>query len=258
MSEFSGECAAMSASPAFQRLKFESLRMAAGGIVHEFNNHLAAIDGNNNILLGQLDENSTLGMHARLLQDATDLALILTQRLTIYASRVDPQFISFDLQTFLESSLSTLQKLAPPHQLTIEFESAPPQVSADANLLRTSLECLVSNAHESMIDKEGAVTITAGSSLSHGSIDFFFDFPPPENPFFFVEVSDSGCGMLPSVLSRIFDPFFSTKIRGHGMGLPCVFGVTRLHSGNISVQTEPDQGTTVTMVLPLEPKNDFV
>jgi two-component system cell cycle sensor histidine kinase/response regulator CckA len=256
MSDFCDESASLSASPIFQRLKFESMRMAAGGVVHEFNNHLAAIDGNNNILLGQLDDNSNLGTHARLLQEATDLALSLTRRLSIYTSRLDPQFISFDLETFLASSLPALQKLAPPHQLTIETESSCPNVSADANLLRMSLDCLVSNAHESMTDNEGTVSVTAGFSRSRGSTDFFFDFPPPVDPFFFVEVRDSGCGMVPSVRSRIFDPFFSTKIRGHGMGLPCVLGVVRMHGGNISVKTAPDQGTTITLVLPLNPSGE--
>ena len=240
MSDSAVEAASLSKSPAFQRLKYESIRDATGGVVHDFNNHLAAIQGNNKLLLQQLDAESTLTANAQRIQDATDLALDLIERLSIYTGHMGTHITTFELGEFLVSSHAALQEsTSPPNAVTHNVDASCPQIAADAKLLRVVLECLVSNARESLIGTEGTIAVSAGISRPGESAYFYFDFSPPQTPSVFVEVRDSGCGMSPSVQDRIFDPFFSTKIRGHDMGLPYTLVLHDFTAGTSALTPHP-------------------
>jgi len=136
-------------------------------------------------------------------------------------------------------------------RLTVDIGDDVPQVEVDVEQLRQALLALVANAGEAIFEPVGEVLIgvtrvdAAGSGCGR---------PLPEplrGPAVCVEVADTGCGMDEATLARIFDPFFTTKTAGRGLGLPGLLGIMRAHGGAIAVESEPNRGTRVRLLLPL-------
>jgi len=125
---------------------------------------------------------------------------------------------------------------------------------------------LVMNASESYGDSPGTVRIRLGAGLFDdgfvsGTVSASWrstDSPPPAGDYAYIEVSDDGCGMPADHLARIFDPFFSTKFTGRGLGLAVLLGIVRTHSGMISVASAPGVGSTFRVLFPATLPEDAV
>lgn len=234
--------------------KFESMETMAAGIAHDFNNHAAAILGNNTLLtrLSALDTRSRECM-ARI-DAAANQALQLAEQLATYAGRIicDPRPLT------LRSLLASLQRACPPEQ-TVKLQIDPlpsplPPLTADAALLERALRNLVTNAVEAMVEHVGAVYLSAGPYLASPEDAHHAFFPLDATPGWVeLAVRDEGPGIAPAILHRVCDPFFSTKIRGRGMGLPEVIGIARLHGGNVLLHSARGSGTQVRLLLPPQP-----
>jgi CheY-like chemotaxis protein len=136
-----------------------------------------------------------------------------------------------------------------------------PLVMADATQIQQIVMNLVINASEAIGAKPGLITLTTG--LTHPDTTTFSGCPyAPEKlatTYVYLEVRDNGAGMSTEVRARIFEPFFSTKFAGRGLGLAAALGIVRSHTGALRVESRPGEGSTFTLFLPVsetQPKEE--
>ncbi len=231
--------------------KMESLGTLAAGIAHDFNNILA-------IIQNTVELNWELPGHGELealgtIRQATDKGAALTRELMTYAGntrtafkRQDPNAMILELKTLMGGVVA--------QNVILDFRLAPglPPVDADPHQFWKVLINLLKNASEAFEGAGGRITISTGllTLTQQSAADFFSSRPLPlENGVLF-QVEDSGPGIPPEVITRLFEPFVSTKAVGRGLGLATVFGIVDVHSGGIAITSEPDQGTCFRIWLP--------
>jgi two-component system, cell cycle sensor histidine kinase and response regulator CckA len=140
-------------------------------------------------------------------------------------------------------------------KVEIRFECSKelPLIEGDVAQVHQVLMNLIVNASEAIGDKSGTITVRTG--MLHATKNYFQRVYTaddlPEGDYVFLEVSDSGSGMDADIRGRIFDPFFSTKFTGRGLGLAAVLGIVRSHGGAITVYSEPGQGSTFKVLFPI-------
>lgn len=234
--------------------RLESLGVLAGGIAHDFNNLLTVILGNTSLL--RLDPRAHAEMLARLdkITVASNRAADLCRQLLAYAGkgaftleRLRVNDVVRDTTHLLELSLN--------RNATLEFslaESLPP-VEADPSQLQQIVMNLVMNASEAIGDAAGQIRIsTAAVQLLRGELADALPSPDvPAGPYVRLEIGDTGCGMAPEVLAHIFDPFYTTKFTGRGLGLAAVLGIVRSHRGALTVRSSPGRGSVFRVYLPV-------
>ncbi|MEK7270403.1 MAG: ATP-binding protein [Planctomycetota bacterium] len=134
----------------------------------------------------------------------------------------------------------------------MSLEPGLPGVPADPDQIRQAVRNLLQNAAESFGNAEGTVTVSTGAgTFDAGALQSpWLQSVPAAGRYAWIEVADTGPGMDAPTLGRIFDPFFSTKFVGRGLGLPVVLGVVRAHAGSIRVQSEPGRGTSIRIFFP--------
>jgi signal transduction histidine kinase len=224
-----------------QAAKMEALGVMAGGIAHDFNNLLGVILGNAELMRDDLTGVEVQSMLADVIGAARS-ATGLCQQLLAYAGRGAIAIETVDVNTVIRELLQlvhvTLSKKASlRHDL-----GAGMCVTADASQLRQVLLNLVTNAAEAIGNQQGEVVVLTRSATSVTA----------EVPHNLVEivVSDNGCGMHPETQQRIFDPFFSTKAEGRGLGLAAVKGIVDAHGWDLSVRSTPGSGSVFTLRMP--------
>jgi len=221
----------------------------AGGIAHEFNNALMGIMGNVELLRLSITEDHELSKNIEPIELASQRMSNLTNQLLAYAEggRYNPRSVS--LRMLMEEALPLVkQDMGPSITLETEFPDDIPNVTADPNQVQMVLSAVLNNAFEA-IDGEGVVNLTIRS----GEIDDVFvktDLELGPGHYACIGIEDNGKGMDEETRNRIFDPFFSTKFQGRGLGMAAVFGIINNHGGMISIDSEPDVGTIVRIYLP--------
>lgn len=234
-----------------QRQKLESLGELAGGIAHDFNNLLTVIIASASMLSeGETDEARRDDI--TLITDAAERAAQLTRRLLALGQRQPLQLTPSDPTSILASVVSMLRRVIPA-DITVELVNGPamPAVLVEASQIEQVITNLCLNARDAM-PLGGRLTIESQTTtLSSGFVE--------ANPwakagqYVLVTVSDTGEGMSPSVLERIFEPFYSTKSagRGTGLGLAVCRGITEQHGGFIHAYSEVGLGSTFKVYLPV-------
>ncbi len=242
-----------------QAQKFESLGMLAGGVAHDFNNLLCGILGNVDLAALDLGEGHPAQQSLEEIRAAAHQATELCRQMLAYAGRerlvaqqVDLSQLVARMEQLLGVSVSRKAKLR------ADLRKVLPPVMADASQLRQVLLNLVLNASEALPEESGVVVVRTGTEdccrdyLQSTYIQD--DLPPGE--YVFVEVSDNGAGMDAETQARLFDPFFSTKFLGRGLGLAAVVGIVRAHRGTIKVYSEVGRGSTFKVLLPALPSSE--
>jgi len=234
--------------------KLDAMTLMASGIAHDFNNHAAAILGNNTLVARASGIDKRARECIGRIETAANLALHLSEQLAVYSGRVDMNPEPVALTVLLESLAQRLAVDLPEnHRLALDCDPGDLTIRADPTLLARALANLALNASEAMVDREGVIAISAlPYTPAPTDADLAFFPPTPTPDWVELRVVDQGHGIAPAILPRLFDPFFSSKIRGRGMGLPEVIGILRMHGGNLVVQSQPDLGTTVKLLLPRE------
>jgi PAS domain S-box-containing protein len=235
--------------------KLESLGVLAGGIAHDFNNLLSVVLGNAS--LARLEAAETPANAARLdsIITAANRAADLCRQLLAYAGKASFSLTRLNLNELITETTRLLE-LSISKQARLEFALTPvlPPIEADASQLRQIIMNLVINASEA-IGEQNAGTIRLVTTVVTlplpGSPASGPDASLPPGNYVCVEISDTGCGMPPEVLSRIFDPFFSTKFTGRGLGLAAVLGIVRTHGGALRVFSTAGKGSTFRIYLPV-------
>jgi len=161
------------------------------------------------------------------------------------AGRVDLNKIVRQTEGFLESLVMTAT-------LRLELDPSPVEIQADASQIERVLRSLIVNASEAIGEGGGTITILTHRLLAGRAALAEAHFPADiaEGDYAVLEVVDTGPGMDEATRARIFDPFFSTKFTGRGLGLAAVLGIVRGHGGAIRVESEPGRGSTFTVLLP--------
>jgi PAS domain S-box-containing protein len=238
--------------------KLESLGVLAGGIAHDFNNLLHVVLGNADIALSRLPARSPAREPLEEVVRATLRAADLTRQMLAYSGKGAFVVRHLDLSNEVRD-MATLLRTAISKQASLVWELASdlPTVKADATQIRQIVMNLITNASDALHDTVGTIRLRTGVIDPEELNDAPFDSPvgDEESPsaataLVFLEVSDTGAGMTPDTLRRIFDPFFSTKFAGRGLGLAAVMGIVRSHQGLIRIRTAPGQGTSFRVLFP--------
>jgi PAS domain S-box-containing protein len=239
--------------------KLESIGVLAGGIAHDFNNLLHVILGNADIALSRLPGHSPAREPLEEMVRATIRAADLTRQMLAYSGKGAFVVRHLDLSNEVRD-MATLLRTAMSKQASLVWELASelPPVNADATQIRQILMNLITNASDALGNTEGTITLRTGVVAPEELADPRLGIsvleedwgPRAPGPYVYLEVSDTGEGMTPDTLHRIFDPFFSTKFAGRGLGLAAVMGIVRSHEGLIRIRTEPDKGTSFRLLFP--------
>lgn len=240
----------------FQAQKLESLGVLAGGIAHDLNNMLTPVIGYAEVASKSLPEGSPLLPMLGAVVESARRAADLVQQILAYAGKGRFVIQSVDLSRLVQEMQLLLSSAVRINtELVYDLAPALPPVNADATQLRQVVMNLVTNASEAIDAIGGTVSVRTGLILAdqqklHAS--------SPESDWargaaVFLEVEDSGCGMTADLIEKIFDPFFSTKFTGRGLGLAVVHGIARGHDGAVQVRSEPGRGSTFRLLLPCSP-----
>jgi len=233
--------------------RLESLGVLAGGVAHDFNNLLLSVLGNASVAASKLPADSPACESLRRIEAAARRGSDLTRQMLAYAGKEPVSLQPVDVNTVVEETMDLLQVSIPAWVLIRqELGRDLPEVAGDPSQMRQVLMNLLINAAEAIGDADGVITVrTAAVQLDETDLQQMHrGSEVSAGPHVCLEVTDSGAGMNPATVSKIFDPFFSTKFTGRGLGLATVLGVVRGHHGGLAVQTESGQGTTFRVFLP--------
>jgi two-component system, cell cycle sensor histidine kinase and response regulator CckA len=235
-----------------QSQKLEAVGRLAGGVAHDFNNLLTVIMGYVEMLIGEAKSDPNLVEYAGEIQHAATRAAALTAQLLAFSRRQISQPRVIDLNEVVTRAMRMLQRvIGEDVEITTHLDSQLGKVKADPTHIDQLLMNLVVNARDAMA-KGGKITIdTANVRLDEHYVDRHIGVQP--GAYALLAVSDTGSGMTPEVKSRIFEPFYTTKEagKGTGLGLSIVYGIVKQNAGEIMVYSEPGQGTTFKVYLPL-------
>jgi len=234
--------------------RLESLGVLAGGIAHDFNNILSAIIGNAGLARRKLDADSPGQKHLESIEQSSMQAANLCKQMLAYSGKgkliIQPVNLSDligDMRSLLE--VSTDKNV----NLTFDLRQPLPAVDADITQIQQILMNLVINASEAIDKHNGVIIVSTGvMDVDDGYLQRSIhqqDVLP--GSFVYLEVSDSGCGMDEATRKKIFDPFFTTKFTGRGLGMSAVLGIVHGHQGVLHLNSEPGQGATFRIALPL-------
>ena len=233
--------------------KLESLGLLAGGVAHDFNNLLVGVIGNASLAQQMLAADHPANEWVHGILRVGEQAAHLTRQMLAYSGKgkfvVEPLDLSRlvrDISDLIRPSIS--KKVA----LHLELEPDLPRVEADRGQVQQVLMNLAINASEAIGSHDGLIIIRTGAE--HVDAGYLRMHPEAGDlapgQYTVLEVSDTGCGMDSATRAKIFDPFFSTKFTGRGLGLAAVAGIVRGHKGAIIVRSEPGKGSCFTVLFP--------
>ena len=234
--------------------KLESVGLLASGIAHDFNNLLTNIIAQNALAIAKLPTDSPARGHIGKVNNAVSLAATLTRQLLAYAGKEYVQVEAVHLNSFLQKNLALCQAaLSQSIELQLNLAKQLPTIDADTGQLQQSLMNLVINAAEAIHPNAGQIMLTTSvEEMSSLALKEHLDGNNLRAGLCVIlEVSDTGRGMDAATQARIFEPFFSTKPYGHGLGLPAALSMLRAHRGALRVQSEPGQGTQFRLLFPV-------
>ncbi len=237
----------------YQVQKIQSLETLAGGVAHDFNNLLMAMIGSAELAIYDLPEISPAREYLNSIITAGKRGAELAQQMLSYAgkkklstNRINLNAIIEEMAQIIKSSIS--KKVV----LKLDLAEQIPLVEGDATQLSQIIMNLVINANEAIGNKSGIIIIrTSASICDRKYLDtLFLPGELKEGLFVLIEVVDTGCGMDEETKRHIFEPFYTTKFIGRGLGLASVLGAVKSHKGGIKVYSEKGKGTTFKIFLP--------
>ena len=234
--------------------RLESLGLLAGGIAHDFNNLLVGILGYAGLAEMELPPDSpardSIQKSCQIAQRAADL----TRQLLAYSGQGRLATESLNLSTVVAEMADMLRtSISKKAELQISCAPEMPLFEGDATQIRQVVMNLILNASDALGDNPGLVSISTG--VTNADADYLDSCVVadafPQGECVFVEVEDTGCGMDKHTLSRIFDPLFTTKFVGHGLGLAAALSIVRGHRGAIRVDSTLGHGSAFRVLFPI-------
>ncbi|MBK9990922.1 MAG: CHASE domain-containing protein [Verrucomicrobia bacterium] len=233
--------------------RMESLGVLAGGIAHDFNNLLTGIMGHASLGRAEIPPDSPLVNNFEEIENASRSAANLCQQMLAYAGKGRFLIKPYDLSQIITQNAHLLHiSVSKQAELRFNLANDLPPIMADVTQIQQIVMNLVINASEAIGARPGLITLTTG--LIHPDVTTFSGCPyAPEKlaaTYVFLEVRDNGCGISDEARSRIFEPFYTTKFSGRGLGLPAALGIVRSHAGALRVESRQGEGSTITLFLP--------
>lgn len=223
-----------------QREKLSSIGLLAAGVAHEVNTPLTGVSSYTQMLLNMLPENDP--KHALLLKvrrQAERATEIVNNLLNFSRTGSAAEFAGVDIHRVLDDTLQLLEPQLRRSQIEIvrDYAEGLPQVHGNSVKLQQVFTNLILNARDSIANGNGRITLATRNGDDEGLL---------------VEIADTGVGIAPDDIVKIYDPFFTTKGvgRGTGLGLAVTYGIVQEHSGHINVSSTPGLGTTFRITLP--------
>lgn len=239
--------------------RLEATATLAGGIAHDLNNLMASVLGYAELLRAGLAEQNdrqsrrdSLDMLTRISESAHQ-ASELAQQMLDFARAGHRQPRALNINDTVDQVLR-IERRSLPWGMSVEFDAGPNvwNVQADPTQIKQVLLNLFTNAVEAIHDG-GQITIrTRNFSIAPDNTSHHMDLRPGR--YVSLLVQDTGCGMDEQTVARAFEPFFSTKFQGRGMGLAAAYGIVKTHGGDIRLTSQPGEGTSVTIYLPALPE----
>jgi PAS domain S-box-containing protein len=231
--------------------RLESIGTLAGGIAHDFNNILTAIAGNAKLAATDLPASHPVQTPLREIEKASLRASDLVRQILTFSRRQEAQRQAVKLQDIVAEALRLLRATLPA-QIEIQAHYGPaPDIAADATQIHQVIINLGTNAAHAMREHGGILTVRLDSVTVDAQDE---DYPTYVRPGHYarLRVSDTGTGMDAVTQERIFEPFFTTKApgQGTGLGLSVVHGIVCSHDGAITVDSEPNRGTSFCLYFP--------
>ncbi|MEN6484143.1 MAG: PAS domain S-box protein [Syntrophobacteraceae bacterium] len=238
-----------------QAQKAESLARMAGAIAHNFNNILGAVMGNLEMALFDIPPGSGAEQWVSEAVKASRRAVETSRFMLTYLGQIPGRAEPVDPAAVVRDTCALLKPSLPANvHLKTELPARGDVIMADASYLAQIVTNLVTNAVEAIGEGDGeiSVAVRVEAAAEIGGIQVFPVGWEPKAPWYAcIAVSDTGCGVDEAILAKIFDPYFSTKFVGRGLGLAIVLGLTRAFDGAVSVDGNPGGGMVFNVFFPL-------
>ena len=237
-----------------QAQRLESLGLLAGGIAHDFNNLLMGILGNASLLREGEPLSGAAVSGIKEIESAAKRAAELCRQLLAYAGKgrliIEPLDLNATVREISDLLHVSISKKA---IVRYHFSDGIPVIEGDASQVRQVVMNLMTNASEAIDDRSGVITVSTGAVECDALYLQHLMFSDAAQPgvYAYIEVEDTGCGMDQATRERIFDPFFSTKFTGRGLGLAAVMGIIRGHGGCLELDTRPNRGSRFRVLFPV-------
>lgn len=241
-------------SKALKSQKMESLGIMAGGVAHDFNNLLTVILGHTDLIMHSVPHDSHLFNSLKEIETSSKRATELCKQMLAYSGkgRILSQIININqlieginslIQGIINKKTQVIYHLNPDYGI----------IEGDNSQLQQLIMNLVINASEAISDINGQITIETGKTKFDPltTSNYIFVSELIQESCIYIRISDTGTGIPKDIIDRVFDPFFSSKCIGRGLGLPACLGIVKSHNGAIKLSSDTDKGTSVTILLPL-------
>jgi PAS domain S-box-containing protein len=237
----------------------ESLGVFAGGIAHDFNNLLMTIMGNADLAHGFLPTDSPSQRYLEEIRKTTRDAAELCRKILGYSGQGQVRAEAVDLSFLLNSLLPQIRvRLCEKNEFELSLAHNLPPIQGDPTQICRAVMSLTDNAKEAIGDAPGCVSIETGRTQCDRDLLRAARGGSAAEPgsYAYLRVADDGCGMTEDQLLRAFDPFYSTKFAGRGLGLAETLGAMRSHRGAILAESAPGKGSSFTLLFPFEPAQE--
>lgn len=238
-----------------QAQKLESLGILAGGVAHDFNNLLVGILGQTELALRKLALDHPARKNLLKVNEAAERAANLSLKMLAYSGKGRFELVRCNLSELFAANQQLWLSASGSHcQLHFDTTACDPLLEIDRGQIEQLLTNLIMNAAEAeakaITVRTTYYTIDEQSKATDARFWQYTVQPLPPGCYLMIMITDDGMGIAPDLLERIFDPFFSTKFAGRGLGLAASLGIVRGHQGGIAVQSQPGVGTTFSILLP--------
>lgn len=225
--------------------EIQAIATLAGGIAHRFNNALAVIKGNLELLEIKAPRPLDEQRHWEAVWESADRMGRLTDQLLAYARGGKYRPRPFSANQLLQKILNEKALVPGDKEIRLQIALAPTlhDIQGDTTQINMVFEAVLTNAVEAM-DKGGRLAIATDNAWVEGREGL------ADGPYVVVTVEDSGTGMDGETVDRVFEPFYTTKLYGRGLGMAAAYGVVSNHGGKIAVTSQPGSGTRVEIYLP--------
>lgn len=235
-----------------QAHKMEAIGTLAGGIAHDFNNILSPIMGYAEILSENLPDESVESFQARQIYSAALRARDLVQQILGFSRQTDQALQPVEPHHIVKEALKLLRSSIPASiAIKQNIDNTCGKIMADPTQIHQVVVNLCTNAYQAMMNRGGILGVSMRPLVLMAE-DSVYKIGLPSGSYILIEVSDTGHGITPNMIEKIFEPYFTTKKNqgGTGLGLATVHAIVHKHKGTVSVYSEPGQGTTFRVYLP--------
>jgi signal transduction histidine kinase len=241
---------------ALRMQKLDSLRILAGGIAHDLNNIMVAVEANAGLALKAVGSDSPASDYLIGIEKASEKVVAFSKQIRSFTGKAETEKEPVQLNEVIKDTVALLlASISNKADLECSLPDDLPIIIANPQNMQQVVMNLIINASDALGKDHGTIKVSTGKICAdRGYLDSLNPTGLPEGDYIYFEVSDTGCGMSLETRRRIFEPFYTTKFTGRGLGLSAVLRIVSVHGGAIGLESKEGQGTTFRVLLPLPAK----